>query len=74
MKFVKAKPGILFLFILFMSVSQSLVAQSSHFSKNQYVNDKGDTLLYRLLYPDSDTLRKYPLIIFFARIGRAWER
>jgi len=33
------------------------------------VNGKGDTLLYRLLYPDSDTLRKYPLVIFLHGSG-----
>ena len=41
-----------------------MTAQVSRFSKNQYANGKGDTLNYRLLYPDANPLRKYPLVIF----------
>ena len=44
-------------------------AQSSRFSINKFGNDKGDTLNYRQLYPDSDTLRKYPLVIFLHGSG-----
>jgi predicted peptidase len=69
MKFLKAKPGSLFLFIFFTTRSHSAFSQSSHFSVNHYVSDKGDTLLYRLLYPDADTLRKYPLVIFLHGSG-----
>src|SRR6478752_5492628 len=46
-----------------------LTAQSSRFSVNHYTNGKGDTLNYRMLYPDSDTLRKYPLVIFLHGSG-----
>jgi predicted peptidase len=42
---------------------------SSRFSYNKFGNDKGDTLNYRLLFPDSDTLRKYPLVIFLHGSG-----
>jgi predicted peptidase len=42
---------------------------SSRFSLNKYGNDKGDTLLYRQLFPDSDTLRRYPLMIFLHGSG-----
>src|SRR6266516_6522055 len=44
--------------------SQSL----SRFSFNKYI-DKGDTLNYRQLIPDSDPLRKYPLVIFLHGSG-----
>ncbi len=47
----------------------SLVAQTSRFSYNYYTNNKGDTLYYRQLYPDADTLRKYPLVIFLHGMG-----
>jgi predicted peptidase len=43
-------------------------AQIERFSKNQYVNN-GDTLNYRMLFPDADTLRKYPLVIFLHGSG-----
>jgi predicted peptidase len=43
-------------------------AQPSRFSTQQYISG-GDTLRYRLLYPDSDTLRKYPLVIFLHGSG-----
>ena len=48
---------------------QPATAQSSRFSVNKYISNKGDTLNYRLLYPDADTLRKYPLIIFLHGSG-----
>src|ERR1700750_2684933 len=41
---------------------------SSKFSYNKYI-EKGDTLNYRLLCPDADTLRKYPLVIFLHGSG-----
>src|SRR5215469_2368358 len=42
---------------------------SSRFSIEHYVNEKGDTLNYRMLNPDYDTLRKYPLVIFLHGSG-----
>lgn len=69
MKLSKVKPIILFLLIFYFFTGNSTLAQSSRFSVNQYVNSKGDTLLYRQLYPDSDTLRKYPLVIFLHGSG-----
>jgi predicted peptidase len=44
-------------------------SQKSVFSYQKYTNGKGDTLNYRQLYPDYDTLRKYPLVIFLHGIG-----
>lgn len=49
--------------------SNSLFGQSSRFSFNKFTNGKGDTLNYRLLYPDYDTMRKYPLVIFLHGSG-----
>jgi predicted peptidase len=54
-------------FIFYIS-AQSVLSQSLRFSLNKYI-DKGDTLNYRQLYPDSDTLRKYPLVIFLHGSG-----
>jgi predicted peptidase len=39
-------------------------AQSSFFTFEKFTNGRGDTLKYRQLFPDWDTIRKYPLIIF----------
>jgi predicted peptidase len=59
-----------FLLILFFVSTQFAFSQtSSRFSFNKYGNDKGDTLLYRQLFPDSDTLRRYPLLIFLHGSG-----
>jgi predicted peptidase len=56
-----------FAFIFFLSL-QPVFSQSLRFSYNKYI-DNGDTLQYRMLYPDSDTLRKYPLVIFLHGSG-----
>lgn len=67
MKFLKS---ITFFLLFFLCVSTNFTfSQSSRFSLNKYANDKGDTLNYRQLYPDSDTLRKYPLVIFLHGSG-----
>ena len=60
-----------YLTVIFLSMSlQNAVSQtSSKFSVNKYINDKGDTLLYRQLFPDADTLRRFPLIIFLHGSG-----
>lgn len=44
-------------------------AQVSLFSPMKYSNNKGDTLNYRLLFPDANPLRKYPLVIFLHGSG-----
>src|ERR1700744_5490876 len=43
-------------------------AQPSRFSVNKYV-EKGDTLTSRLLFPDANRFRKYPLVIFLHGSG-----
>lgn len=55
-------------FVLLFLANKS-EAQLSRFSAEQFVNDKGDTLQYRSLFPDYDTLRKYPLVIFLHGSG-----
>jgi predicted peptidase len=44
-------------------------AQQSLWSKETYKNAKGDSLLYRLLFPDYNTVRKLPLVIFLHGSG-----
>ncbi len=48
---------------------QCVFAQHSRFAARKYGNDKGDTLNYRILIPDADTLRRYPLVIFLHGSG-----
>lgn len=58
---------LLFAFALLL-LQHSATAQGERFGKNQYIHN-GDTLNYRLLFPDADTLRKYPLVIFLHGSG-----
>jgi predicted peptidase len=55
--------------LLFIVSLQFAFAQPSRFAVLKYTNSKGDTLSYRLLFPDADTLRKYPLVIFLHGSG-----
>ena len=64
------KQVVLLLVTFFYLSSQTSSAQtSSKFSFNAYINDKGDTLRYRQLFPDADTLRRFPLVIFLHGSG-----
>ena len=56
-------------FICCISITFTFAQSSSRFSFNKYTNGKGDTLNYRMLFPDYDTLRKYPLVIFLHGSG-----
>jgi len=68
MRFAKTSIVAFFL-IIFSCFSQHSFSQSSaRFSAQKFVQN-GDTLLYRFLFPDSDTLRKYPLVIFLHGSG-----
>jgi len=58
----------LLLFFLFANTGLTF-SQTSLFSYGKYTDGKGDTLSYRQLYPDYDTLRKYPLVIFLHGSG-----
>ena len=42
----------------------NVFSQPPLFSYETYTNTKGDTLKYRMLNPDYDTIRKYPLVVF----------
>ncbi|HEY4937321.1 MAG TPA: hypothetical protein VII44_12105, partial [Puia sp.] len=67
MKFLQS---ISLLLIIFLALNVHFVfSQSSRFSTGNYGNNSGDTLSYRLLFPDADTLRKYPLVIFLHGSG-----
>lgn len=59
----------LILTLLFCLSTNLLLAQPSRFSFNEYINNEGDTLNYRLLYPDANPLRKFPLVIFLHGAG-----
>jgi predicted peptidase len=48
-------------------------AQESRFSFARYSDGSGDTLNYRILYPDYDTMRSYPLVIFLHGSGERGE-
>ena len=69
MKNCVLKSFLLFFLIICFITANSTFAQSSRFNLNKYTNGKGDTLNYRFLFPDYDTLRKYPLIIFLHGSG-----
>lgn len=56
-------------FLIIGLTTATTFAQTSRFSKNVYTNTQGDSLNYRLLFPDYDTIRKYPLIIFLHGSG-----
>lgn len=56
-------------FILICLTSSTTQAQTSRFSSEKYLNGKGDTLNYRLLFPDANPLLKYPLVIFLHGSG-----
>ncbi|HUB62056.1 MAG TPA: prolyl oligopeptidase family serine peptidase [Puia sp.] len=43
-------------------------AQPSRFSREKYI-ENGDTLSYRMLFPDANRERKYPLVIFLHGSG-----
>src|SRR5690348_1675728 len=57
------------LLLFFVIVSNTTLAQSSsRFSYSKFIDGK-DTLNYRMLFPDADTFRKYPLVIFLHGAG-----
>lgn len=68
MKFLKISLPV-FLILTFYCATNEVFSQTpSRFSYEKYIQD-GDTLLYRQLYPDYDTIRKYPLVIFLHGSG-----
>ena len=55
----------------FVSFFYLLLMQMLKWSASAKINiyNNGDTLNYRMLYPDADTLRKYPFVIFLHGSG-----
>ncbi len=68
MNYQKSVTLLLFISLL-MAANVSFSQSSSRFSRETYVGDKGDTLLYRMLFPDANGLRKYPLVVFLHGAG-----
>ena len=61
--------SILISFFFCLGFINSGYSQSSLFSYEKFTNGKGDTLQYRQLFPDYDTIRKFPLVIFLHGSG-----
>lgn len=64
--FVSACTG--WVLLLSLGLNRPAQAQTDRFSYGQLV-DHGDTLRYRMLFPDYDTLRHYPLVVFLHGSG-----
>jgi predicted peptidase len=69
MKNYKGKFLILILLLFYFLMADGAFAQPSRFAAGRYIGEKGDTLNYRLLTPDYNTIRKYPLVIFLHGSG-----
>jgi predicted peptidase len=59
----------LWIFLMCITTTLSVHSQQSLWSKETYKNTKGDSLLYRQLFPDYNTVRKLPLVIFLHGSG-----
>jgi len=57
------------LVIIVLIASTFTYGQPSRFNIKQYTNGRGDTLNYRMLGPDYNISRKYPLVIFLHGSG-----
>jgi predicted peptidase len=68
MKILKSKAIIVCTLFFCCANIKVAFSQTSLFSFNKYI-DKADTLNYRELFPDYDTIRKYPLVIFLHGSG-----
>ena len=69
MKLLKSNSFILLAVLFCFTSITNLYSQSSLFSYEKYKNAHGDTLNYRLLLSDYDTISKYPLVIFLHGSG-----
>jgi len=63
------KSVVLCLALFYFFCTGSIFAQENRFSFNKYINDKGDTLNYRMLVPDNSAMQRYPLLIFLHGSG-----
>ncbi len=61
--------SILSALVVLLTTTSSFSQSSSRFSYEKYISEKGDTLLYRHLFPDANPHRKYPLVIFLHGSG-----
>lgn len=59
----------LWLSLLYFYNLNSSFSQSQLFSLQKYISKSNDTLNYRQLVPDADTVRKYPLVVFLHGSG-----
>lgn len=55
--------------VLLMISANTVFAQSNFFEKKQFVNEEGETIKYRLMISDYDTISQYPLVIFLHGSG-----
>lgn len=56
--------------LFFMGKSELQAQDKTLFEKRVYVNTKGDSLLYRILYPENyDQGKKFPLVLFLHGAG-----
>lgn len=69
MKNLSLRLTVLALSVLCLMSTKKTSAQLSRFDSNKFINEKGDTLNYRLLAPDYNTMRKFPLVIFLHGSG-----
>lgn len=69
MKPAKFTSFVLVFFLSFFALIMQGNAQSSLFSYENFNNGQGDTLKYRLLFPDYNPKRKLPLVIFLHGSG-----
>ena len=67
MKYSKSTLFCLFYFLF--GYANNSFAQIPFFGREQYISGPGDTLNYRMLSPDRNNIRKYPLIIFLHGAG-----
>lgn len=69
MKWIKSNAAILVISLISCLIANYSYSQVSLFSYEKYINSNGDTLKYRQLFPDADTMRRYPLVIFLHGAG-----
>lgn len=69
MKIVTFKSAILLVLLFSLNSLQKTQAQVSPFNYGKFVSKNGDSLKYRLLISDADTISKYPLVIFLHGVG-----
>lgn len=68
MKFKKSILLLILISVISFTAKKVSAQAPSRFSYEKFIQN-GDTLLYRQLFPDYDTLRKYPLVIFLHGSG-----